>query len=123
MSYLLFSAQTPLLESVHLLFSFFLFFLSLTPSQTHTYISYICLKSLVSSDKLITGSFVCMADFINVVLKLGTLKISGLHITIKMFYYYKKCEKLNFSSVIFLYWHLLANKFFPKRILPKGKML
>lgn len=57
-SYLLFSAQTPLLESVHLLFSFFLFFLSLTLSQTRTYISCVCLKSLVSSDKLISGSFV-----------------------------------------------------------------
>lgn len=94
MSYLLFSAQTQLLESVHLLFPFFLFFLSLTPSQIHTYI---CLKRLVSSDRLITGFFVYMAHFKNVVLKLGALKISGLHITIKIVIITKKCEKLIFS--------------------------
>lgn len=95
-------------------------FLSLIRSQTHTYG---CLKRLVFSDRLITGSFVYMDDFIHVLLKLGTLKRAGLHITIKMFYHYKNMWEIEFFLLSFYNWHLLANKFFLKRILLKGKML
>lgn len=83
MSYLLFSAQMSLFESVHLFSLLLLFVLDL--SKAHTYIFLYVIKKSDSNDRSEAGFFVYVACIIHTVLKLGTLKTAALHSTINIF--------------------------------------